>query len=91
MTKLAIYLALAAALVGGTLAGVYGLVAYGRKIEAAAQQRAALENTVKIIKERRSTDDEVSKLNGADLCRAILVGVPDDIDECVRRLEQAAP
>ena len=49
---------------------------------------AALEQSVKALRERSATDDEISRSDLAGLCRHLGL-LSDDERECVRRLEQA--
>lgn len=49
---------------------------------------AALEQSVKVLRERSATDDEISRSDLAGLCRHLGL-LPDDESECVRRLAEA--
>lgn len=56
----------------------------GRQLAATA----ALEQSVKILRERSATDDEISRSDAAALCDHFGLQ-PDDRRECLRRLAEA--
>jgi len=58
----------AVALGGAIVAGIY---LYGYRAGAAAERLNALETTMEQIRERSDTNEEVSKMDDAELCAAI--------------------
>lgn len=83
---------IAGAITGAVLAGAVAIpIAYhlGRHDGRQAAALAALEASVKTLRSRNQIDDEISAADAARLCSDF--GLPDgEVDECVRRLEQAA-
>lgn len=60
----------------------------GKSVAEAETRTAALEKTLEIIKSRDAVDAQVSVSGAAGLCG--LLGVrPEDLAECVRRVEKA--
>jgi hypothetical protein len=61
---------------------------YGKNAGKAEAAVAALEHSVKALRERSATDDEISRSDLAGLCRHLGL-LPDDERECLRRLAEA--
>jgi hypothetical protein len=71
-----VYAALVALII--ICASGYGLYRAG----AASERAKALQHSVDVLRERKSTDEEIHNLSDADLCRK-LGGVPNDNGECL--------
>jgi len=63
---------------------------YGAHIGRQQAAVAALEASVKALRERNDIDAAISTADAVDLCRDIGLSV-DDAAECVRRLAEAPP
>lgn len=61
---------------------------YGKSAGKTEAAVAALEHSVKALRERSATDDEISRSDLAGLCRHLGL-LPDDERECLRRLAEA--
>lgn len=75
MTRLAITVGLAAALLGLAFF-------YGRKTMDDEWQANTLQKTVETLRERKATNDKIKALSDADLCRA-LGGMPNEQGGCL--------
>lgn len=64
-----------ALLLGAAL--VAGVYAYAYQRGAASERAAILERSVELLRERNETDDQISRMDDADLCRS-LGGMPVD-------------